>query len=605
MNAEQILKDNFGYSSFRKGQKEIVDNILNNRDVLAVMPTGAGKSICYQVPALMKSGITIVISPLISLMKDQVNSLLQLGIRAAFINGSLNFAQINKVSELIRKNTYKIIYVAPERLLLDSFLSAVMNSNVSIVAVDEAHCVSQWGQDFRPSYMKIPEFISKLKSNPVVGAFTATATKVVKDDIVRILGLKSPFLVTTGFDRPNLYFDVRTPDSKKKELLKILSTQSNKSGIIYCSTRKNVEMVAEFLNQKGYGAVKYHAGLNKEERTQNQDDFVFDRTKIIVATNAFGMGIDKSNVSFVIHYNMPMSLEAYYQEAGRAGRDGLKADCILLFSEGDIRMNEFLISHSKPSDDIDDETFEKLKEKDRQRLKTISQYCKTTDCLRWYILKYFGETSQTYCGNCSVCNAGYDIVNVTKPIKIILSCIARTRQKFGLTMVCDIVRGANNLKIKQYNLNTQSTFGMLKKHSQSEIRDIINFLLVNGYLSKSDDEYPILIFTNKTKDILFSNEEIKIKIVKKISSESHSVNENDIDFELYEKLRKLRTDFAKKASVPAYVVFSDATLRNICSSLPSNMQELLGVSGIGKQKAERYGKDFLEVIEQYKTQNNL
>lgn len=393
---EEILKQYFGYDKFRNGQDEVIDNILSKRDVMCIMPTGAGKSICYQVPALMFSGITIVVSPLISLMKDQVQFLLSCEVKAAYINSSLSPKVIEKVFERVADSWYKIIYVAPERLNTLGFLNAIKKLNVSLLVVDEAHCISRWGHDFRPSYLEIIKFIDNLSQRPVIGAFTATATNTVREDICNILGLRSPFIKITSFDRPNLFFDVKHPRNKDSSLLYVLRNRSRESGIVYCATRKNVEEICKFLTENGFSATRYHAGLDEEEKAKNQDDFIFDTKRIMVATNAFGMGVDKSNVSFVIHYNMPKDMESYYQEAGRAGRDGNKAECILLYNEDDIRMNKFLIRQSE-NEELSVENQFKL-------LSRMVDYCKTGKCLRGFILDYFGERHPTHCGYCGNCN---------------------------------------------------------------------------------------------------------------------------------------------------------------------------------------------------------
>lgn len=426
-----VLKEYFGHDSFREGQGRITDSLLGGRDVLGIMPTGAGKSICYQVPALMFDGITIVVSPLISLMKDQVSALVQSGVAAAYINSSLTHAQYLKVLQNTESGKYKIIYVAPERLCAPAFLEICRNLNISMVAVDEAHCVSQWGQDFRPSYLKIPDFIDALNSRPVVGAFTATATGAVRDDIKTLLRLVSPLVVTTGFDRPNLFFSVMQPKNKSIELMKLIKERKNESGIVYCSTRKAVEEVCELLQKNGFAATRYHAGLDENERRRNQDDFVYDRAAIMVATNAFGMGIDKSNVSFVIHYNMPKNMESYYQEAGRAGRDGRSADCILLYSAKDVRTNQFLINNSEPNPDLTEDEQEEVRRRDRERLKQMTFYCTTHKCLRKFILEYFGDKGPERCEKCSNCLSNHENTDITVDAQKIMSCVARTGQRYG------------------------------------------------------------------------------------------------------------------------------------------------------------------------------
>ncbi len=440
LDKEKVLKQYFGHSAFRSGQEIVVDAICRGKDALCVMPTGAGKSICYQVPALLFNGITLVVSPLISLMKDQVNSLTQNGIRAAYLNSSLSFAQYTKVISNIKNGIYKIIYVAPERLAVPGFRDVCRNIKVDFIAVDEAHCISHWGQDFRPGYLKIAEFVEALDYRPVIAAFTATATAEVKDDIEYSLKLKSPFRMTTGFDRPNLKFEVFRPKKKYEYLIEILNDHINDSGIIYCATRKIVEELGEKLNDIGFSVTTYHAGLSDDIRKQNQEDFVYDRKNIMVATNAFGMGIDKSNVAYVIHYNMPKDIESYYQEAVRAGRDGMSAECILLYNAADVHMNRFLIEHSEPNPDLTIDQQDLLRDRDYDRLKKITFYSTTNTCLRKFILEYFGEKSQNYCGNCSNCLTQFEEVDITIEAQKILSCIKRTGERYGKKMICDILR---------------------------------------------------------------------------------------------------------------------------------------------------------------------
>lgn len=607
MKKLKILKKYFGHTQFRNGQEQIVDSLLSNRDVLAIMPTGAGKSVCYQVPALMSDGITLVISPLISLMKDQVSALTQSGISAAFINSSLNMIQYKKVIERMKNNEYKIIYVAPERLGVQAFVSACCNIKISIVAVDEAHCVSQWGQDFRPSYLKITEFIKRLPKRPVVGAFTATATKEVKDDIQSMLRLDNPFTITTGFDRPNLYFGVRKPKSKMLELFSIIDEHKNECGIVYCSTRKKVDEVCDLLIERGYSATSYHAGLDDGIKKKNQEDFVFDNKNIMVATNAFGMGIDKSNVTYVVHYNMPKSMEAYYQEAGRAGRDGTHADCIMLYSPQDVNTNRFLIDLSYEKSELDEQQRDMVRAKDFERLRKMMFYCSTAECLRSYILKYFGETVDVYCGNCSNCETGFSEVDITVNAQKILSCIARTKQRYGVKMICDVLRGVVNNKIVDFGLNKLSTYGIMQDVSEKSLKKMIDSLLMQEYIRQTDGEYPLIVLTEKSKDILFNGEKIVIKIPKtKIKTEQKQEQEINlpVDSDLYAILKELRMKLARRASVPAYVVFADATLVEMCQKKPETLDEFARISGVGQVKLERYGQNFIDVIAQYNRQNN-
>ena len=602
MTKYEILKSYFGHEEFRPGQEQVIDSILQGRDVLCVMPTGAGKSVCYQVPALMQSGITLVVSPLISLMKDQVNALTQSGIRAAYINSSLTQNQYRKVLDLVAGGVYKIIYVAPERLVVNHFPDVFSQVPVSMVAVDEAHCVSQWGQDFRPSYLKIVEFIDKLPYRPVVGAFTATATQKVKADIANILRLREPFTITTGFDRPNLYFGVIAPENKPNQLLELLSERRDKSGIIYCATRKAVEEVCDLLNQHGFEATRYHAGLSDRERRQNQDDFVFDRTSVMVATNAFGMGIDKSNVSFVIHYNMPKNVESYYQEAGRAGRDGSPADCILLYSAKDVFTNQFLIDHSESNPELDREAQEQIRAKDRERLKYMTFYCTTAECLRAFILNYFGEKTQSFCGNCSNCEAGFDTADVTVEAQKILSCIARTGQRYGINLIVHTLRGNQDRRLIGLGLDRQSTYGIMSDVPVKRIRRIMDTLILHQYVLLTNSEYPVLKLNAKANDILRHGAKLEMKVpraIQKAKREKQEKEVHPVDPGLYEELKKLRFQLAAEAHVPAFVIFSDAALRDMCEKLPQTQEEFLAVSGVGQAKLKRYGDPFLKVIAPY------
>lgn len=491
MDKFDILRKYFGYSLFRKGQEEMVDCLLSGRDALGIMPTGAGKSICYQVPAIMFDGVTIVVSPLISLMKGQVNALVQQGVKAAYINSSLTDTQYDKVLKNAALGIYKIIHVAPERLESVSFINLCRRIKISMVAVDESHCVSQWGQDFRPSYLNINKFISMLPNRPIIGAFTATATDEVKKDIINILQLDNPAVVTTGFDRPNLFFSVLRPAKKDSRLIELIKEHRDKSGIIYCSTGKKVESVCDLLIKNGFLATRYHAGLSDEERVKNQDDFVYDRKPIMVATNAFGMGIDKSNVSYVIHYNMPKNIESYYQEAGRAGRDGQEADCILLYGAGDVQTCRYFIENTEPNPQLTPEQNEMFKKKEEERLKHMIFYCRTSDCLRNYMLRYFGDEAEKNCGKCSNCLTKVETVDVTIEAQKILSCIIRTGQKFGTTIISDVLRGKTNDRITSFGLDRQSTFGIMKDSKPTEIRYIIEKLEAQGYIISVGAEYII------------------------------------------------------------------------------------------------------------------
>ena len=563
-----VLKDYFGHDSFRDGQEQIVDALLDGRDALCIMPTGAGKSMCYQIPALLFDGVTIVVSPLISLMKDQVGSLVQSGVPAAYINSSLSYPQFLRVLSNVEHGKYKIIYVAPERLLTDGFLDTCKKIKISMVAVDEAHCVSQWGQDFRPSYLKIVSFIKSLENRPIVGAFTATATNDVKEDIKKILRLENPFEITTGFDRPNLFFGVIKSSSKDEKLIDLIRERGDRSGIVYCATRKNVESVCELLCDNGFSATRYHAGLDEYERRKNQEDFVFDRKNIMVATNAFGMGIDKSNVTYVIHYNMPKNIESYYQEAGRAGRDGGEADCILLYSPKDVRLNRFMIENSEGNDEPTIEENEQIRERDFERLKHMTFYSTTNDCLRGFILRYFGGDKKAYCGKCSNCLSVHKLVDVTIDAQKIMSCIARTGQRYGKTVICDVLKGSRSEKILKAELNNQSTYGIMKEVTARHIFGTIDFLAEKEYIS-SDNETEVLKLLPKSRDVLFGRERL---VMKKVENSEKVVKthrpEVPVNSELLDALKALRKSIASKKSVPAYVIFTDATLIDMCKKCP-------------------------------------
>lgn len=605
MDKHSVLREYFGHSQFRSGQAELIDSILSGRDALGIMPTGAGKSICYQVPAMLIDGITLVISPLISLMKDQVNSLVQSGIRAAYINSSLTSAQYAEVMRRAYDGMYKIIYAAPERLSSEGFISFANKMKIAMITVDEAHCISQWGQDFRPDYRKIVDFINRLSYRPIISAFTATATPKVRDDIIDILRMNDPFLVTTGFDRTNLYFGVIHPKNKYEELINQLRRRKNKCGIIYCISRKNVEEVCEKLCRDGFSATRYHAGLSDEERHANQDDFLFDRRQVMVATNAFGMGIDKSNVSFVIHYNMPKNLESYYQEAGRAGRDGEPADCVLLYSPQDVRTNRFLIENSRDlNSNLTDEQADEIMHQDELRLKDMTIYCTTTGCLREFILKYFGDPSINYCGNCSNCLNGFETVDITVDAQKIVSCVYRIHQRgiyYGRKMVADILKGSRDKRLLQLGFDKLSTYNIMSDSSLSRIRTILDHLIREGYLSVSDDKFETVMLNARSAEILRDRKKLEMKLP--IEKEPKSKKKKEEDFfansPLFSILKKLRREIADREQMPAFVVFSDAALKDMCRKLPTDYDSFLDVSGVGTHKAEKYSEAFCDAIRSY------
>ncbi len=609
--AKKVLKQYFGYDSFREGQEELIESILRKQDTFGIMPTGAGKSICFQVPALMMEGITLVISPLISLMKDQVEGLNQAGVHAAYLNSSLTAGQYQKALGLARQGRYKIIYVAPERLVTDAFLDFAMQANIAMLVVDEAHCVSQWGQDFRPSYLKIVEFIEKLPKRPVISAFTATATKEVRDDIIDILLLQNPTVTATGFDRPNLYFAVQSPKDKYASMKNFLQMHPGQSGIVYCLTRKYVEEVYERLKEEGFSVTKYHAGLGDGERKANQEDFIYSRAEIMVATNAFGMGIDKSDVRFVVHYNMPKNMESYYQEAGRAGRDGEAAECVLLYAGQDVVTNQFFIDNNKDNQELDEVMRRLVAERDRERLRKMTFYCFTNECLRDYILRYFGEYGSSYCGNCSNCLSRFEEVDVTEMAKGIIGCVQASRQRFGTAMIVDTVHGANTAKIRKYRMETNPYYGKLAKAPTHKLRKVMNHLQLYGYLHVTNDEFAIVKLTEKSEAVLKEEERIVMKMakeeehpakVKKEKSRKWTIGVTEDEFtkteeEMFERLRALRTEIAREEKVPPYIVFSDKTLVHMCIVKPKTKEEMLSVSGVGEFKYEKYGGRFLTCVQ--------
>ncbi len=606
MDKKALLSRIFGYTEFRPGQESLIDGVLSGRDVFGIMPTGGGKSMCYQLPGLMLPGITLVISPLISLMRDQVLALKAAGVPAAYINSTLTGPQVQQVYRNLLAGQYKIVYVAPERLDYAGFGSIAERLNISFVAVDEAHCISQWGQDFRPSYLRIIQFVENLPRRPVLGAFTATATEEVSKDILRILKLQNPVRVVTGFDRPNMYFDVIHPENgKDKELLRLLKTYKKKSGIIYCSTRKKVETVCELLQDKGYGATRYHAGLDEKERTENQEDFLYDRSTIMVATNAFGMGIDKSNVSFVIHYNMPKSIEAYYQEAGRAGRDGSDADCILLYSGSDVHVARFLIDSSKENEDLDPKQREQVYQADIKRLEAMTGYCKTKTCLRGYILEYFGQKHTELCANCGTCNGEYESVDITQEAQMILSCVKRIQDKLGygvgVNLIGNVLRGSKVKRVLELHLDELSTYGLLKDRGRSEIHAMIDHLTGEGYLLE-DREYQTLSLASTAGQVLYQGKQVRLLKEKEHEEPKTTQEIRDLssrEAELYDVLRDLRATLAREAGIPAYVVFSNATLADMARKKPLTITAFKKVSGVGELKAAWYGKAFIKQITEF------
>lgn len=590
-----ILSKYYGYTSFRKGQEDIINSIVSGKDVLAIMPTGGGKSICYQVPSLCIDGLTIVISPLISLMKDQVDALKAMGIKADFINSSLSSSKYNEVLENINNDEYKIIYVAPERLDSIDFINIMKYKNVVQVAIDEAHCVSQWGHDFRSSYKRIPHFIRSLEKRPIVTAFTATASDEVREDILKILGLVDPNIYITGFDRENLSINIVKSSSKNRYLLEYLEHHKYDSGIIYASTRKEVENIYEGLLKRNISVSKYHAGLSNEERKNNQEEFIKDNIKIMVATNAFGMGIDKPNIRWIVHYNMPQSIENYYQEIGRAGRDGEKSECTLLFTPGDIHTHKYLI-------DIGIEN-QNRKLVQYKKLQQMVDLIYSNTCYRSNILNYFGEDTKSSCNNCSNCLNEGIVTDKTLDAQKVISCIARMKRGYGVTMIVDVLRGSKNKKVLDLGFNTLTTYGIMKNYSNEDLKTFINTLVSHGFLEIKENpsvrgSYPTVVLNEQSMKVI--KNEIKVEF-----KEDKIIKESRVKNELYERLVELRREIATNEKIAPYMVFGDATLNSMASSYASCKDEMLLISGVGQIKYEKYGKYFEELIKEYVNEKNI
>jgi ATP-dependent DNA helicase RecQ len=582
--AKYILKKYYGYNEFRNGQKIIIENILNKRDILGILPTGGGKSICYQVPAIFFEGITIVISPLISLMKDQVDTLNSIGVSSIYINSSLNREEYIDAMKKLKSKKVKLVYVAPERLVLDKFYELISGENISLIAVDEAHCISQWGHDFRKSYLEIPKFIEKLDERVPVAALTATATPKVREDVLDKLGLIDPVEFISGFGRENLSLKVVEDEDSFEFTRKYLEKNNKKSGIVYASTRKEVDRIYSLLVGKGVSVSRYHAGLSEEERKNNQENFIYDRVRVMIATNAFGMGIDKSNVRFVIHCNIPKDIESYYQEAGRAGRDGVQAECVLIYNEEDIGVQEYFIDSNR-------ETAPEHKKEKYLKLQKMMEYCHTDGCLTEYILKYFGEKNpKSYCGHCSNCRKDESIQDVTVRAQKVFSCVGRMKQKFGISTVVTVLLGEEGNKIERNNLNMLSTYGILSGMTRNELSEFIEFLILGSYLELTNGSYPVLRLTKKAYKVISGMERVFRK-------------EDAPDFlyedDLFEKLSEVREGIAKRENLPPYIILSDATLIEMAEKKPKNRWEMLQIRGVGNQKFKSYGEELLNVIHSY------
>ncbi|MDQ7235988.1 DNA helicase RecQ [Bacillus pacificus] len=581
--AQELLASYFGYSSFRRGQDETIKNVLDGKDTVCIMPTGGGKSICYQIPALVFEGTTLVISPLISLMKDQVDTLVQNGISATYINSSISITEANQRIQLAKQGHYKLLYVAPERLDSMEFVDQLIDMKIPMIAIDEAHCISQWGHDFRPSYLHIHRILDYLPEKPLVLALTATATPQVRDDICNTLGINQENTIMTTFERENLSFSVIKGQDRNAYLADYIRQNQKESGIIYAATRKVVDQLYEDLMKAGVSVSKYHAGMSDNDRNEQQELFLRDEVSVMVATSAFGMGIDKSNIRYVIHYQLPKNMESYYQEAGRAGRDGLDSACILLYSSQDVQVQRFLIDQS---------TGESRFSNELEKLQNMTDYCHTEQCLQSFILQYFGEEPKEDCGRCGNCTDDRESIDVTRESQMVLSCMIRTNQRFGKQMIAQVLTGSKNKKVIEFNFHTLPTYGLLSNRSVKEVSEFIEFLISDELIAVEQGTYPTLKVTEKGKEVLLGNE----NVLRKERVETRQIVQ---DHPLFEVLREVRKEIAQGEGVPPFVIFSDQTLKDMCAKMPQSDSELLTVKGIGEHKLVKYGSHFLQAVQHF------
>ncbi|MED4442267.1 DNA helicase RecQ [Bacillus thuringiensis] len=585
--AQELLASYFGYSSFRRGQDETIKNVLDGKDTVCIMPTGGGKSICYQIPALVFEGTTLVISPLISLMKDQVDTLVQNGISATYINSSISIAEANQRIQLAKKGHYKLLYVAPERLDSMEFVDQLIDMKIPMIAIDEAHCISQWGHDFRPSYLHIHRILDYLPEKPLVLALTATATPQVRDDICNTLEINKENTIMTTFERENLSFSVIKGQDRNAYLADYIRQNQKESGIIYAATRKVVDQLYEDLMKAGVSVSKYHAGMSDSDRNEQQELFLRDEVSVMVATSAFGMGIDKSNIRYVIHYQLPKNMESYYQEAGRAGRDGLDSTCILLYSSQDVQVQRFLIDQS---------TGESRFSNELEKLQNMTDYCHTEQCLQSFILQYFGEEPKEDCGRCGNCTDNRESIDVTRESQMVLSCMIRTNQRFGKQMIAQVLTGSKNKKVIEFNFHTLPTYGLLSNRSVKEVSEFIEFLISDELIAVEHGTYPTLKVTEKGKEVLLGKE----NVLRKERVETRQIVQ---DHPLFEVLREVRKEIAQGEGVPPFVIFSDQTLKDMCVKMPQSDSELLTVKGIGEHKLVKYGSHFLQAVQHFIEEN--